>query len=449
MLQRPRGLDHNQENPYAAGPSHHNSLNHKTPARPHGKGPAPVTGGKAAATSTIGRGILGRKDGNQGKGGGGPGKDSALLFPSKPSTSTAGPSQQQQQPFKTPAPKPRSLRPLADLQTPATALRPKRAPVLVPSPEVEREVEIDVEAEQEAKLQEMMDREVEYAGPSATDYEEPYEPECEVTDYKKANYGDILRAMSFNGIETYAEWEARDALERKEMEFPLEEPIKVDSDAEVEDDSQPLFPIPASSAPRRAPLATKTSNKALPSSVRSSATLTSTRKPLNPSASTLRRPGLPSSLSAPSTATRRALGVQPASSSSLSRSTTTSNGPAPLSRKALAASTSTRPTSSLSRQSSSSSIRPRPNPLVSNTLRKASSSSLRSAPHSSTSTAQKAQAEEAKRLRELRQEEERKLGAFGVTDEGIDDLLEGMDLGQAGFGFGDDGEEFKLDLDSE
>ena len=44
--------------------------------------------------------------------------------------------------------------------------------MLVPSPEVEREVEIDVEAEQEAKLQEMMDREVEYAGPSATDYGE-------------------------------------------------------------------------------------------------------------------------------------------------------------------------------------------------------------------------------------------------------------------------------------
>lgn len=99
--------------------------------------------------------------------------DSALLFPSKPTntTSTAGPSQPQS--FKTPAPKPRSLRPLADLQTPATALRPKRAPVLVPSPEVEREPEVDVEAEQAAKLQEMMDREVEYAGPSATDYGEP------------------------------------------------------------------------------------------------------------------------------------------------------------------------------------------------------------------------------------------------------------------------------------
>ncbi|GAA5976939.1 hypothetical protein JCM5350_007502 [Sporobolomyces pararoseus] len=448
MLQRPRGLDHNQENPYAAGPSHHNSLNHKTPARPHGKGPAPVTGGKAAATSTIGRGVLGRKDGNQGKGGG-TGKDSALLFPSKPSTSNAGPSQQQQQPFKTPAPKPRSLRPLADLQTPATALRPKRAPMLVPSPEVEREVEIDVEAEQEAKLQEMMDREVEYAGPSATDYEEPYEPECEVTDYKKANYGDALRAMSFNGIETAEEWEARDALERKEMEFPLEETIKIDSDAEVEDDSQPIFPMPASSAPRRAPLASKPSNKALSASIRTSAALPSARKPLTSSTSTLRCPALPSSLSAPSTATRRALGNKPAATASLSRSTITSNAAAPLARKPLASFTSARPTSSLSQQSSSSSIRPRPKPLASNTLRTASSSSLRSVTLSWTSATQKTQAEEAKQSRELRQEEERKLGAFGVTDVGMDELMEGMDLGQVGFGFGDDGEEFKLDFDSD
>jgi hypothetical protein len=42
--------------------------------------------------------------------------------------------------------------------------------MLMPSPEVEREVEVDVEAEQATKLREMMDLEVEYAGPSATDY---------------------------------------------------------------------------------------------------------------------------------------------------------------------------------------------------------------------------------------------------------------------------------------
>jgi len=78
MLQRPRGLDHNQENPHSlAGPSHHNNnskLDHKTPARSlvQGKGAAPVTGGKGGP-STVGRGVLGRKDGNQGKGGSGSG----------------------------------------------------------------------------------------------------------------------------------------------------------------------------------------------------------------------------------------------------------------------------------------------------------------------------------------------------------------------------------------
>lgn len=80
MLQRPRGLDHNQENPHSlAGPSHHinnnSKLDHKTPARSlvQGKGgAAPVTGGKGGL-STVGRGVLGRKDGNQGKGGSGSG----------------------------------------------------------------------------------------------------------------------------------------------------------------------------------------------------------------------------------------------------------------------------------------------------------------------------------------------------------------------------------------
>ncbi|GAA5909298.1 uncharacterized protein JCM6883_005835 [Sporobolomyces salmoneus] len=458
MLQRPRAFDHNQENPYAAGPStHHNPQqqqshhHHKTPARPHGKGPAPVTGGKGAAlTSTIGRGVLGRKDGNQGKGGGS-GKDSALLFPSKPSTS------QQQQSFKTPAPKPRSLRPLADLQTPATALRPKRAPVLVPSPEAEREVEVDVEAEEETKLREMLDQEVEYAGPSATDYEEPYEPECEVTDYKKANYGEFLRTMCFTGVETHEEWEARDAIERQHIEFPLEDTIQLDSDL-IEEESTTLFPVPASHAPpRRAPLQSKPSTNALSSSVRSCATTVPARKPLVPSSSSTRRPLLQSTQSAPSTATQRALASsrQPTTSTSLSRSTTSKPIGSTSIRRPLAASMSTRPTSSLSQTSSSSTSRARPPPpsrAASSSVRKTSSTTLR---QSSLVSAQRTQAEtEAKKLRERREEEERKLGAFGLTEDvdGVEGmLLEGMELGGGGFGkgWGEDGEEFRLDLDSE
>ncbi|GAA6012865.1 hypothetical protein JCM11491_006205 [Sporobolomyces phaffii] len=452
MLQRPRGLDHNQENSHAmAGPSHHN---HKTPARP-GKGPATVTGGKGVLPPTAGRGVLGRKDGNQGKGGG-PGKDPALLFPSKPSTSSAGPSQPPS--FKTPAPKPRSLRPLADLQTPATALRPKRAPVLVPSPEAERVVEVDVEAEEQAKLQAMMQNDVEYAGPSATDYEEPYEPECEVTDYKQANYGDLLRAMSFNGLETQEEWEARDAIERLQVEFPLEESLQIDSDP-VEDDSAPLFPVPASKMPaapvRRAPLASKPSQNALTSSIRSSTALPPSRKPLNPSNSSLRRPALQPSLSAPSTATRRALAsstarpIPPPQTSSLSRSTT-----ATAARKPLAASTSsTRPASSLSQSSSQSRSRP---PLLASTTRKPSFTAARPASSASALAAQKAQESKARAARKAREDaEEERLGAFGLTSDRdggdvVDGLLLGdgvLELGAAGaFAFGDDGQSFELDL---
>ncbi|GAA5829158.1 hypothetical protein JCM3766R1_001000 [Sporobolomyces carnicolor] len=471
MLQRPRAFDHNQENPYAAGPSHHpNHLNHKTPARPHGKGPAPVTGGKGTLVSTVGRGVLGKKDGNQAKGGGG---ESALLFPSKPSTSDV-----QQPIFKTPAPKPRSLRPLADLQTPATALRPKRAPILVPSPEFEREVEVDVEAEEQSRLTEMMAQDVEYAGASATDYEEPYEPECEVTDYKKANYGAALRAMSFHGIETHEEWEARDAEERRNVQFEVEEPITIDSDP-ADAESALLFPVPASLAARREPLAAKPSRNALASSVRgvpATTTTGATRKPLNPVASPTRRPALQTTQSAPSIATRRA----PANStlgrtvptSNLSRSTTTASTAGVRSRttaaRPLASATSAmrRPTSSLSQSSSASAtVVPRgtrfglssstsTTATATATHRKPSSSSLRQSSLASTRREAQAAAEAAaEKQRRLREAEEANLGAFGITngDDAVEALLAdtGIDLGRGGFGFGDDGEDFTLDLDAE
>jgi hypothetical protein len=45
--------------------------------------------------------------------------------------------------------------------------------------------------------------------------------------------------MSFNGIETHEEWEARDAIERKEIEFPLEESLKLNS-GELFSSQQPI-----------------------------------------------------------------------------------------------------------------------------------------------------------------------------------------------------------------
>jgi len=56
------------------------------------------------------------------------------------------------------------------LQTPATALRPKRAPVLVPSPEAEQEIEVEVEEDVQQEVRNLGDREVEYAGGSSADY---------------------------------------------------------------------------------------------------------------------------------------------------------------------------------------------------------------------------------------------------------------------------------------
>ena len=47
--------------------------------------------------------------------------------------------------------------------------------------------------------------------------------------------------MSFNGIETYEELEARDAVERKQLDFPLEEATRADS-------GELLLALPASLA---------------------------------------------------------------------------------------------------------------------------------------------------------------------------------------------------------
>lgn len=295
--------------------------------------------------------------------------------------------------------------------------------------------------------------------------------------------------MSFNGIETYEELEARDEVERKQVEFPLEEATRADSGelllaspchshshccaspepyvdirpilVDVEAETGQLFPVPASktSAPQRAPLAQKTSNSALSSSARSSSDVPAVRKPGDVATSSLRRPALQPSLSAPTTATRRLL-ANPAvrkplaPTSSLSRSTNTS-GVASSSRRPLAASTSARPTSSLSQSSSSavpSAPRSRPGSLVS-TTRKLSSSSLRQSASTSAVLGQKAreQEEEETKRREQFEAEERKLGAFGLVGDGELSLLDGVDAGLGDFAsaFGEDGEDFKLDLELE
>lgn len=58
--------------------------------------------------------------------------------------------------------------------------------------------------------------------------EEPYEPPQPEPDYKTMEYGDILRGMSFHGTETPEEWEAKDAILRREEKFTLDEVLPTD-----------------------------------------------------------------------------------------------------------------------------------------------------------------------------------------------------------------------------
>ncbi|GAA6064169.1 hypothetical protein JCM10212_002991 [Sporobolomyces blumeae] len=478
MLQRARGFDHNQENPQLFAPHHtstHPPLHHhlnptKTPARP-GKGSAaapPVTGGKGPhVLNTAARGVLGRKDGNLGGGANPTGTNGALLFPG-PSKSTtascssssavAGPSTSQSHaPFKTPAPKPRSLRPLADLQTPATALRPKRAPVLVPSPEVEVEDEVETDvAEGTRQMVDMGDVEVEYAGKSALDYEEPFETGFDEPNYKNAGYGAALRGMSLGGFETHEEWEERDRIERASFEFETDtvdlrnEPEQSTSDA--------LLPVPKAS--RRVPLAAKPANRALTTSGRS--TSSTARKPAPAPTASLRRPALQPSTSAPAVPSRRLLASSTRPISTLSKSTATMGPPksTTTTRRPLQASTSrpgpgsSRPASALS----SSSLRSKA-PLQGNAVgHKPSVSSLRATISTSSSSARPAvDAAAQRRHAELEQarlvrEEERKLGAFGIVDEDEDGDGDGLGRlvdveGMQGVGgFADEEASFELDL---
>ncbi|GAA5935432.1 uncharacterized protein JCM15063_001033 [Sporobolomyces koalae] len=439
MFQRARGLDHNQENPYHhAGPSTSFHHHHKTPARslPLGKQTAPVTGGKGALlTNTAARGVLGRKDGNLN------GKDSALLFTSKPATSTS-----QVPTFKTPAPKPRSLRPLADLQTPATALRPKRAPLLVPSPQVEREVvEVDLEAQEQVRLRNMLDLDVEYAGPSATDYEEPYEPECQVTDYTKVEYGPLLRAMSFTGVESQHEWEARDSIARNQVEFTLDAEFHLDSTSDIEDDSEkPIFPLPA----RRNPLASKPSNRVQSKPIAPN----SVRKPLHraQTSSGARPPALkPSTTLQAGTLARRA---------PLSQSTLSLGRPGSLSTSTVSKSIRTdkklldsvapvqRP---LHTSLSQTRVRTQ-TPLSSSTVtRKPSNSSISSTSIQPPPRALFDQLENRKRRQQELKFEEEQLGAFGLVDhDEADQVLSRGFESNSGFRFQDEEEPtFELDLD--
>ncbi|GAA6006540.1 uncharacterized protein JCM10292_003808 [Rhodotorula paludigena] len=464
MLARSHGprLDHNQENPRL----------HKTPARA-GKnaaaaplaGPAPVTGGKGVLTQMARSGrVLGAKDRNQGKVG--VAESAGLLFPDKPVASTsqaqAGPScaprqQPPHQQFKTPLPN-KTLRPLQDMCTPATGVRARHAPPLVlGSPDVSMEEDVK-EQQPEPEIEE--DREVEYAGPSARDYDEPYIPDHPEPDYTTAGYGKALRATPLVPMDDPADWLLQDEAERGLFRAEMEDSLQLSQYDEF-DAPGPLFPTPK----RRAPLAAKPANGAssTPSTIArtrmtavvSSAASASARTGTPLSSAAARRPLL-SSTSAASAPLRRAplgststlgasaRGNRPPSSTLTASTLSLSAARAPLSG-GKGTQTGSRASSTrehLAPVSAAPAPRARPPPLT--LSRPTSSTSLRSASGSATgATLSPAQAS-AKRKADA-EAAERELGIFGVVDSADDlEVMEGM--GALGFGDEEPGE-FRLDLE--
>ncbi|GAA5867100.1 hypothetical protein JCM8547_006239 [Rhodosporidiobolus lusitaniae] len=434
MLSRSHGLrlDHNQENP-TAGPSHH--LPTKTPTRA-GKGAAslaPATGGKGPLTTVKGGRVLGVKDRNGGK------RDAnepaALLFPNKPSTSQAGPSCQ---PFKTPADR-KTLRPAAEMCTPATGVRPRNAPPLMlstPSPDVSMEVD-----EQQPEAEEESDKEVEYAGASARDYDEPFIPDHPEPDYRQAGFGASLRGMPYGLQEDPAEWSERDEIERSNVKVGLDEELKQDAALGTSPSSQPFFPIPPK---HRAALQLKTTNatssiSSTPNASTPNASNTASKRLVPPPSSSILRKSLNGAT--PSSSLRRAptpsssrFGAVPSTAKRPTSSTSTSTlrSTAPLrpasslsSTKPFLASSTLRKTGEPLCPSSVASLsRPRGTPLPPS--RPGSAASIRSngasgSKGSTTSTVEDAQ---------LKQEQqERELGMFGVVADDLDALL---DFGEEG-----------------
>ncbi|ORY89674.1 hypothetical protein BCR35DRAFT_300085 [Leucosporidium creatinivorum] len=407
MLSRSQRSNLNQENPQLR--PHSNSLHPtKTPARQALAGPSKsgLTGGKGLQTTTAkaaGR-VLGAKDGNKGKGA----AESTLLFPGKTSTSTssAGPSCA---PVK-PAPAP--FLP-SQLRTPSPGLH-KFAPLSF-SPEVEPDVEVEQE-EQELDLSE--DREVQLAGKSSADYDEPFEPDFPLPNFKAAGFGAAFRATPFFPCEDLAEWEKRDEEERKAFKAELdEEIIKDDFIDSLFDSTKPIFPVP-----KRQALSSKTTNT---SSAASRGRPTSVL-----SNSTNRRPpalGAPSTVSRPPSTLRK---VSPAVASTLRQS----NAPPASTKSSLGVKPSAArapPASSLSRSLGPSTAAPRPRPplagaksasAVPSRLSKTSSSSLKTLNEGGTPMPK----QKGSLVGDA--EAERELGIWGIEDTGLGLLEHGLEM---------------------
>ena len=437
-----------------------------------------------------------------------------LLFPgAKPSTSQAqaGPSscaprpaqQQQQQPFKTPLPN-KTLRRLApqDLRTPATALRPKRAPPLeLDSPDVSMEADVD---QQPVEPQEEEDREVEYAGASARDYgallspprirqrsgkeahdqhrtltDEPYVPDWDEPNYKTAGIGAALRAIPWGKLGDVDEWLQQEELERRMFKATLDDEVPAPAcesqtsycrcqpamltlpraDLHDQDDAdQPMFPLPKV----RAPLAGKSRNQ-----VGSSATSTrprpgapapgnaglnasSTRKPLGASAAARlpmsagpNRPRPPLSQTSSQTSLRASAMQRSSPQASSTMMPPPSMTRKPLTSQAIGGSSSA---ARLASSTNSAPIRPTRPRLAPTGLGRAMSSPAVTMNRLGGPAQQQGSSVSAAQLAANRRAEleaaEKALGAFGIVDSisaGVDALISELeDDGLAARGFGDE-----------
>ncbi|KAK4054130.1 hypothetical protein OIV83_001155 [Microbotryomycetes sp. JL201] len=231
----------------------HTSFKTPGPSRSHVGTAKQLMNGGAATTGNRTARVLGRKDGNQGRGAGDDTQQQppqhngkGLLKLEAPDAGpAAGPSSQA---LLSP-PQTRQL-PAAQYRTPSPGVR--RPAILNFSPE------LDIEPELEPEEDEIdFDQEVEYAGKSALAYDEPFVDES-LPDFKTAGIGAALRSLPLTPCEDYDEWAKKNDLDIRAHKVTLDEdvlPLPV-----ADHDNQPVFPLP------RKPLQTKSSNVSATSS---------------------------------------------------------------------------------------------------------------------------------------------------------------------------------------
>ncbi|KAK4054346.1 hypothetical protein OIO90_003579 [Microbotryomycetes sp. JL221] len=242
----------------------------KTPA-PHRSTIAAKAHLGAATTGTHHRGgakVLGRKDVNLAKSVNGslqrqaePSNAKLPTFKSEQNVERTAAPIEQTSAMLSPPPTKQALS--AEFRTPSPGVR--RSAVLNFSPESELESQMEPE---EPPID--LDQEVEYAGPSALAFEEPfYDPN--IPDFKTTGFGETIRALPLLPCEDYDEWATKNdeeiRMHKVELDFESLEFDKNNAQHHSDDTSRPAFPLP-----KRTALQAKSSNSSAGSRLGSSST---------------------------------------------------------------------------------------------------------------------------------------------------------------------------------